>query len=235
MVKPLKSLTKGIFDKAELESGSKTKNGWCNHLELTFRDDLKVNEGTSSKSFARLYDKYIAESHPENADPKPALLEAMSQYIGFSSYREFLMSHKELETEDSGNPVKAKKKSKSLNKERIVILLLGLIIFLMLMFNFVTGNPKDPKCMIWRGDQFVGISCDLSNHPQDAGKIQTFDKKLFKNMKLIPPAKVVLGSSYYYKFKRDSLEFYSWGGKHPVNGIDLKPVTSYIIEKYVKP
>lgn len=232
---PLKSLIKRMFEKAEVDSGNKTKNGRCNYLETTFRDDLKCYEGTSSKSFSRLYDKYIVESHPENADPKPGLLEVMSHYLGFESYRDFLVNYNENDVENSGNLLDSKKRREAVNTERIVILILGLVIFSMLIFNFIIGIRPEPKCMIWKQQQFVEISCDLSIHPKEAGNIKAFDKKLFKNMKLIPGTEVKLGSSYYYKVNRDSIEFYSWRGKHPVDGGDLKPVTKYIIEKYIQP
>lgn len=97
--------------------------------------------------------------------------------------------------------------------------------------NNPSGPP--PECMIWKITHFEIISCELSFNIDKAGEIIGFDEKLYENMKMIPKSEVRVGSSYYYKVDRDSLQFFSWYGLHPVNGEDLKPVTNYIMDKYI--
>lgn len=234
MEKPIKYLVEEVFKKARHESGNSSVNGCCNFLETTFRDDLKCNDGTSYRSFARLHSKYITGKHPENPVPKPRLLDAMSQYLGYKDYRDFLIHYsEEEEVETADPPLPSKKSSTTRNPERIIIIVLGFLICGMLFYNIIVDKGTTPECMIWQHTHFEKISCELSLHIEKAGEIIGFDSKLFKHMKMIPKNEVRVGRSYYYKVGKDSLEFFSWYGKHPVHGADLKPVTEYIFEKYV--
>lgn len=233
MDKHIKYLISEVFEKAIETSGEISINGYCNYLESTFRDDLKCYEGTSSKSFLRLYKKYVLGTEPENADPKPKLLTVMSQYLGFKDYEDFILHNKQEFYDTIDPPPIPGKDSKTKNPERIIIIVLGLLISGMLLYTIIIDGETPPECMIWEKTHFKKISCELDKNPDKAGKIKQFDVKLFKDMKMIPKNAVQVGYSYYHKENRDSIEFFSRSGKHPVNGDDLKPVTDYIYNKYV--
>jgi len=233
MNKPIKYLIVEVFEKA-IETSSETSiNGYCNYLELTFRDDLKCYEGTSYRSFLRLYKKYVLGTEPKNAAPRPKLLTVMSQYLGYKDFEDFIM-HNKHEFGDTIDPSPMPvKDSKTKNPERIIIIVLGLLISGMLLYNIIIDGETPPECMIWEKTHFKKISCELGLHLDKAGEIRGFDVKLFKDMKMIPKNQVQVGNSYYHKVNRDSIEFFSMHGKHPVNDDDLKPVTDYIYNKYV--
>lgn len=227
----IKYLIKEIFKKAKEESGQTSVYACCKHLENRFREDFKCHEGTSSRSFARLHQKYVEESQRENSTPKPGLLDAMSQYLGYSDYRSFLLEDKPISFNGFINRL-----TKISVSERTLIGILILIICLMLSYTIFMNNPSGPpppECMIWKITHFEIISCELSFNIDKAGEIIGFDEKLYENMKMIPKSEVRVGSSYYYKVDRDSLQFFSWYGLHPVNGEDLKPVTNYIMDNYI--
>lgn len=107
---------------------------------------------------------------------------------------------------------------------------LGLIIYLVL--------PKR-DCIQWSGDHYDEVSCDLKiegigmfNSPEpyderiiNLRRIKVCDTTaFFKNEKAI----------VWYTKVGDSVEFFNTHGNHPENGKALRPVTQYIINKYVK-
>ncbi|WP_417359143.1 hypothetical protein [Galbibacter sp.] len=237
MDSPIKYLIQGVFQKAKEESGQTSINSCCNHLEGRFREDFKCYEGTSSRSFTRLHKKYIEESHHEKAAPKAELLDAMSRYLGHKDYQDFLISQGNGKKSSSSHSSFSNARKKP-NRERIIILFIGLVIGSLLGYKILTGgtgSQPSPECMIWNQTHFEKISCELSLNIEKAGKIIGFDATLFSSMKMIPENEVRVGDSYYYKVGRDSIQYFSWYGKHPLKGEDLKPVTDYIIGKYINP
>ncbi|KRB57859.1 hypothetical protein [Flavobacterium sp. Root186] len=110
-----------------------------------------------------------------------------------------------------------------------VVVGLGLIIYLAL--------PKK-DCMQWSGDHYDEVSCDLKiggigtfNSPEpyderiiDLRRIKVCDTTIFfKNEKAV----------VWYAKVGDSVEFFNTHGMHPENGRALRPITHYIINKYV--
>ncbi|MCR4032404.1 MULTISPECIES: hypothetical protein [Flavobacterium] len=111
-----------------------------------------------------------------------------------------------------------------------VFLGLGLIIYLVL--------PKK-ECIQWSGDHYEEVSCDLKiegigtfNSPEpyderiiNLRRIKVCDTTVFfKNEKAI----------VWYAKVGDSVEFFNTHGNHPENGRALRPVTQYILNKYLK-
>lgn len=234
MDSPIKYLIKEIFIKAKEESGQTSIYGCCNYLEQRFRDDFKCYDGTSSRSFARLHQKYVEESQLEKATPKPTLLNAMSQYLGYQDYKDFLLNHGQTDKQLSFD-LKATKFTKiSISQRSIIAVLILMVCSLFSYIIFIDDYPPDPECMIWKNTHYEKISCELSLNIEKAGQIIGFDLKLYENMKMIPSSEVKVGESYYYKVGRDSVQFFSSRGLHPENGKDLKPVTDYIVGKYVQ-
>lgn len=235
MDSPIKYLIQGIFQKVEEElEDNATVNACCTTLESKFRDDFNCFEGTSSRSFERLYKKYVEGSQPGNATPRGELLNVMSQYLGYTSYQDYIVSHGKGSTKNSAIP--SNNKWYKLKKpEHIIILILTLITCAVLGYTILNGSGQSaPECMVWNQTHFERISCELSLNFEKAGKIMEYDKTLFSKMEMIPGSEVEVGRSYYYKIGRDSIQFFSWDGKHPVNGGNLKPVTPYIVEKYIQ-
>lgn len=110
-----------------------------------------------------------------------------------------------------------------------VIIGLGLIIYLAL--------PKK-DCIQWSGDHYDEVSCDLKiegtgtfNSPEpyderiiNLRRIKVCDTTIFfKNEKAV----------VWYAKVGDSVEFFNTHGMHPENGRALRPITQYIINKYV--
>ena len=111
-----------------------------------------------------------------------------------------------------------------------VLIGLGLITY----FDF-----SKKECIQWSGDHYEEVSCDLKiqgigifNSPEpyderiiNLRKIKVSDTTtFFKNEKAI----------IWYAKVGDSIEFFNTHGMHPETGRGLKPVTPYIINKYVR-
>lgn len=102
---------------------------------------------------------------------------------------------------------------------------------------YVEFLKKD--CMQWSGDHYDEVSCNMEmegigtfNSPEtyddriiNLRRIKVCDTTaFFKNNKAV----------VWYAKVGDSVEFFNTHGMHPENGKALRPVTHYIIDKYVK-
>ncbi|QLE01303.1 hypothetical protein HX109_06880 [Galbibacter sp. BG1] len=230
----IEALVRKVFEKAEKESTKNSPHGLSVYLESKFHNDLKCYHNTSYKTIERAYKKYIDATNPHASKPKHDLLEAMSRYLGYKNYEDFINNYSEEKLErETDKPIKGTP-LKRRPKERLLILILGISLLGMLCFNLFFTNEKESSCMTWQETKFIEVSCDLNDHKTATNTIVRYDAKLYKHMKRIPLKAVEVGKSYYYKADKDSVEFFSWYGKHPVNGEDLKPVTEYMYGKYVR-
>lgn len=113
----------------------------------------------------------------------------------------------------------------------IIAVLVGLCFII-----YLALQKKD--CMQWSGDHYEEVSCDLKmegigtfNAPEpyderiiDLRRIKVCDTTtFFKNEKAV----------VWYAKVGDSVEFFNTHGMHPENGRALRPITPYIIHKYV--
>lgn len=98
--------------------------------------------------------------------------------------------------------------------------------------------PAHKACMYWAGDHYEQIACtrstgDTLTEPLDPEKIRSF-KKITRPDTITRQSK---GSVWYVKINGGkAIEFYTSDGFHPIDRQRrLKPVTDYIIEKYIHP
>ncbi len=89
-------------------------------------------------------------------------------------------------------------------------------------------------CMIWSNDHYEKIACDKTSNPNLFYNQNIVEN--FKRVELDTTTEVFFkdGKALYWYDKEDGkIEFFTKGGKHPVNNKVLKPVTQTIIRKYV--
>lgn len=96
-------------------------------------------------------------------------------------------------------------------------------------------NVNQPHCMYWEGSRYEPINCEekipgVMAFPFDPHKIKHF-KRITRPDTLDYHH---IGSTWYTKAGMDSVEFFTDAGTHPTNHKALRPVTKYIIRKYVK-
>jgi len=97
--------------------------------------------------------------------------------------------------------------------------------------NFITGQA----CMCWMGDHYEQVSC--SKHGDTlVVALDTFKLRYLKKINLPDTiTKNAIGAVWYIKVNGD-IEFFTSGGYYPLDPKrKLKPITDYIIEKYIHP
>ena len=118
-----------------------------------------------------------------------------------------------------------------LKKSNQILLLLFIILFSTCIFF-----AQRKQCMQWSTDHYEKVSCDLEGN---YNKIEPFDETVFNLKKItICDTTTCFDNNgvpiIWYAKVGDSVEFFNTHGMHPEKKKPLKPVTQYIIDKYVK-
>lgn len=128
-------------------------------------------------------------------------------------------------------------------RETVFIFIILILLFVsgFLIFNVADrSNSKalqnDEDCMYWAGDHYEQVPCkkkfgDTLVIALDPEKLSTF-RKITRPDTI---TKKSLGNIYYVKFNGDR-EYFTADGRHPVDRkLHLKPITDYIIDRYIEP
>jgi len=111
-----------------------------------------------------------------------------------------------------------------------VLVGLGLIIYLAL---------PQKECMQWSGDHYEIVDCNLKGDGLiTANPIELLDENLVSLKKIkICDTTIYFDKNHnaiiWYAKRGDSVDFFNSHGRHPENNSPLKPVTKYILDKYV--
>lgn len=120
-------------------------------------------------------------------------------------------------------------------KRNVLIIATGIFCLLFLAYYFAQKN----ECMQWSGDHYEEVSCDLKI--QGIGTynvVEPYDERIINLRKI----RVCDTTTFFkngeaviwYAKIGDSIEFFNTHGRHPENKKQLRLVTKYIIDKYVK-
>jgi len=95
-------------------------------------------------------------------------------------------------------------------------------------------------CMQWSGDHFEKVSCDLEvNGIGNFNVVEPFDKTIF-DLKKINVCDTTScfdkngEAVVWYAKTANGIDFFNGHGRHPETNSPLRPVTRYILNKYVK-
>ncbi|HBD25665.1 hypothetical protein [Flavobacterium sp.] len=172
-----------------------------------------------------------------NFKPRPFRVFNTNSF-GVQPENEELSTNKEETNEPS---IKIQKPEPRKNfKKKIAIGVLGLIGLTSIGYTAKTIIAPEPQCMQWQKKHYEVVDCNGENqlgllkqhdiipfdeHQSKLIKIEVSDTTtFFKN-----------GKSLYWYCKVDGEpEFFNTHGVHPETGKALKPVSKYIIEKYVE-
>ncbi|KAF2509407.1 hypothetical protein EYY60_13595 [Flavobacterium zhairuonense] len=125
-----------------------------------------------------------------------------------------------------------KPKSNKFKYLAIVVVLagLGLILYLIL---------PNKECMQWSGDHYEVVDCSLKSEGFISGNpVELLDENLLGLKKIkVCDTTVYFDKNHnaiiWYAKRGDSVDFFNNHGRHPENNSPLKPVTKYILDKYV--
>ncbi|OPC33687.1 hypothetical protein BAX97_04285 [Elizabethkingia meningoseptica] len=245
-----KKLLEDIFEKASNETTEVSFSGITKYLERTLKDDYKIQ--LSYKAFENYYKAIVKE---ENGDYniKPQILDDLSKYLGYNTFKEYCSEWKTIEY--SINHTISKIVIHIINKPLLTLPdffhkkanlgIMGIILAGSLVGGFFYNKDKQEKppkitlketfCMYWAGDEYKITNCsDKDPHhnlkPFDSIQIKYF-KRITQPDTLTPDN--AMEKVWYSKLNNQVDFFTSVGtGTNPGNDAKLKPVTPLIIEKY---
>lgn len=122
-----------------------------------------------------------------------------------------------------------------------IVLILGVIGFSIKQTSIGNSLPEflisGQPCMYWTGQQYAEIACDQQIPNATVIGLDQTRLDHFKKISILDSiSESDVGKVWYYKIKRDKVEFYTSGGTHPeFPKKHLKPMTMYMYNKYVKP
>lgn len=216
----LKKLFVDLFEKVknEEENNSTTKNGISTYFAETLLDE-KFNKPNfiSAKAIKGYYEKYVEGKLNSSGEPKTELKNLISEYLGYNNFQEF-------------NTMNKKK-----NRLNIKNLAYAVAIIVITSLTTLQFNNADPKpCVEWNTDHYEIIDCN-NEYPNPILKDVDIDN--FKKL-------IVTKNSVFYKYGKPivwygrssnrKIDFFNSRGVHPETLKELKPITDYIIDKYVQ-
>jgi hypothetical protein len=117
---------------------------------------------------------------------------------------------------------------------------LGIAAIILVGLGLITYfNLSKKECIQWSGNHYEEVSCDLkiqgigtfnSPEPYDERIINLRRIKVSDTTTFFRNEKAII----WYAKVGDSIQFFNTHGMHPETGRALKPITSYIINKYVR-
>lgn len=143
---------------------------------------------------------------------------------------------KSLELKNEKEIDQPKKDKKNIRLGYVVLLVLGLFCLGFVIKSFVW---PEKQCMQWQGDHYEPIDCQSEVKSMYAtAPIIPFDENLVELNKLevcdtttfFKAGKAIV---WYCKVNGDP-EYFDGPGYHPITGNGLKPITEYIIDKYIR-
>lgn len=226
-------LVKLAFDKTEEKlktefgiTASFTKKS--EHLEVILKDEFNT----------KYSDKSLREVHNGNIIvKKQEVLKALCNFLEYDTYEDFLKANSENKTGIDRTTGKNDLVNTLLKHKKILIgVLSGLLLFLCIS----TFTVKKQRWMVWKVDHYEEVSFDPKKY--GIGKL-----KLYKEERILYFRKIKGTCEYAYfdtkgevtiwygKNHKGKLELFTSLGLHPETGKTLKPITKYMIRKYICP
>lgn len=234
--KEIKELVKRVFEKAKKDSRETSKTGWSKHIET------EINSQINHRTLVRYCNQFTLEID-EGIKPNRSSLDIISKYLGFDDFLDFcreIFPDEDLvleKNEEKKNELVIERLPiASKNKFRKMIVGIGVTSVLGLGSYFGLSANNSHQCMYWEGSSYERIDCSEILHPNV--QIIPIDEKLLEYLHRIEVSDTTTffkaGRPVVWYLKVDGvIEFYSADGKHPINGKDLRPITPYILDRYV--
>ena len=183
------------------------------------------------------YNEVLADTQVEIK--QPAVLNGLASFLGYNDYHDFVLrlteNKKDLLPREPEEEVAETLRIKTFLKKHKMSLAIAIISALVIVFLMIS---KQQRWMQWDGNNYVEVSFDAEKLKSGALKIYKEDR--VANFTLLKPQCDTQffkadGSVrvWYSKNKNGSLDFFSDHGLHPTTGKTLKPITKYIIDKYI--
>ncbi len=126
------------------------------------------------------------------------------------------------------------------NQKKLIIVFTVTIVFAGVGLYLTLGEKRffqgSQACMFWSGDHYQPVPCNKA--PENTLTIPLDSKKIAVFRKITRPDTITenaLGSVWYVKY-RNAYECYTSSGNQPVDTtLKLKPLSDYVLIKYIHP
>ncbi|RKS96676.1 hypothetical protein [Chryseobacterium defluvii] len=255
-----RKLLEEVFQKASNDTPEKSFNGIANHLERSLKDDYNIV--LSYKSFETYY-KTIVE-RDEDYNIKTIILDDLSRYLEYDSFRDFCLDWKTIEYAVSQTlskivinitnkpiftmPDFLKKNGLGIMEMVFVLLLVtGGVVFSngkkvdgqgLSGLSFLSTGKSDLEkgYMYWNGERYIATDSSDLGPQKEVIPMKEYDFKYLQRITRADTLTVdnALGKVWYDK-SNNNVEFFTSPGIHPENGKALKDVSETILNNYAGP
>ncbi|WP_452223492.1 hypothetical protein [Lacinutrix chionoecetis] len=213
------------FEKAKKERGFTQKIHVTRFLSDYIIEDTKKPYG---ERILRNHYKNAIENREEDVELKSFAAKSLAKYVGYNSYEDYTTKTKGvLPTIHNISFIK---------KHKLKFIFLSPIIIIIILLSTMTVNNQ--RWMIWQNDHYVEVKFDPSLYSVSDLKLYKEERiNTFKKIK--PDCDIIFfkgdGSVniWYGKNTKKELELFTSLGLHPETGRTLKPITEYMITKYI--
>lgn len=226
IVETFKKAEKELIDTEGIQKPSKLQKAL--YLENYLKEELKVpiHERT-------LRDYYNLALKTEAADDiriaQPAVLKGLCIFINFDSYKEFKSSLGE----------KNKLREPTKNKRFVsIVIAVGILMVISIILIY---KSKEVRWMQWKNDHYE--EAEFEESKLDNGILSVYEEAQVEKFKQIknPDCNYPFFkndgtvNTWYSKNNEGTIDIFTNIGLHPETGKTLRPMTVYIIKKYLCP
>jgi hypothetical protein len=213
----IRQLILDCYEKAENESKLPSKSSVLNYLSE------QLNMNVSDRTLQRYYNRFV-ENDGSKGIPNYEILNTLSNYLGFENFRNYCDN-----LQITKKKVPSNFNFKKLGIGASVIGTIGL-------GSYFLGTNEPGNCMKWKVDSYVKTPCENAassiypSLPMDENLMENFRKiKVNENTQFFEYGKPKI----WYSKTSGKIEFFNSPGNHPATGKPLKPITQYMVDKYV--
>ncbi|MFC7444785.1 hypothetical protein [Mesoflavibacter profundi] len=213
------------FEKVKSEEGITVKTNISKFLSDYIQENTNTVYGEKS-----LRNKHNKAVEGDSINLKLFVANGLSMYLGFDNYHDYYRSHNNGDFKLTSNTINKNSKT----------LIIGGVLAILIIVGVVFLNSDSNRWMVWENDRYVEVKFDAKKYNLNQLKIYKSDRiENFRQVELNCDSDFFNedGSVRYWygKNKNKEINFFSSLGLHPLTGKTLKPITNYIINKYVCP
>lgn len=195
---------------------------------------IDENEGfkLGERSFRDYYNEAnkLLEKESDISIKQLSVINGLCKYLEFDNYHTFSNS---IAVDKKRSKLKTVKEI--LNSNKLVLIIISMLFIGVIIYNSATRQ----RWMVWQEDQYVEVEFDTEKYNLNQLKLYKEDRiNLFTKVTPICDTTKFFNEDgsvniWYGKNRNKNLEYFTALGLHPETGKTLKPITQYMIDKYI--
>lgn len=233
----LEALLKKLFIKLEQEptNDKKSKNGCAVYfIEQILEKRFEKFNLISTRGLKDYYDKHVLGKENSSGEPNTELKNLISIYLGFDDYLDFENKSTHTTNTPTNRTTTLTNLKSKIRVDSIKKLSAPVIVAFLLYGTYLIGRIPHKDCIVWRTDHYEKIDC---NNKTENISINTVDTEHFKKIEVDSTTLFFIKNKavvWYGKSASGEMDYFNSKGEHPITGKNLKPITKYIIHKYIE-